>query len=76
MHISRSANIDVRAQDKIISDLIDTGVDGIAVAISQSEFLASHSIKKAIEHQIPVITYDADFDPQTLKNINTYDYHI
>ncbi|NRD73756.1 substrate-binding domain-containing protein [Shewanella sp. VB17] len=62
-----SANIDVRAQDKIISDLIDTGVDGIAVAISQSEFLASHSIKKAIEHQIPVITYDADFDPQTLK---------
>ncbi|WP_335695436.1 substrate-binding domain-containing protein [Shewanella psychrophila] len=62
-----SSNIDVRAQDKIISDLIEEGVDGIAVSVSQSEFLASHSIQKAIKRGIPIITYDADFDRETLN---------
>ncbi len=62
-----SSNIDVRRQDKIISDLIDEGVDGIAVAISQSEYLATHSIQKAISRGIPVITYDADFSPESLS---------
>ncbi|WP_076412751.1 substrate-binding domain-containing protein [Shewanella sp. UCD-KL12] len=61
-----SSNIDVRSQNRLISDLIDEGVDGIAVSVSQSEFLASHSIQKAIKRGIPVITYDADFDRETL----------
>ncbi len=61
-----SNNIDVRAQDRLISNLIDEGVDGIAVSVSQSEYLASHSIQKAIKRGIPVITYDADFDRETL----------
>jgi ribose transport system substrate-binding protein len=62
-----SKNIDVRSQDKIISELIDEGVDGIAVAVSQSKYLASHSIKKALDRGIPVIAYDADFDRKTLE---------
>ncbi|WP_041420008.1 substrate-binding domain-containing protein [Shewanella violacea] len=62
-----SSNIDVRVQDQIISELIDEGVDGIAVSITQSDFLASHSLQKAIKQGIPIITFDADFDHKTLK---------
>lgn len=60
-------NIDVRKQDRIIEQLIEEGVDGIAVAVSQSEFLASNSIHKAIKLGIPVITYDADFSKESLE---------
>jgi ribose transport system substrate-binding protein len=60
---------DVRIQDKIISQLIDQGVDGIAVAVSNSEFLARSSISKAIAAGIPIITFDSDFNLPT-KNHN------
>lgn len=56
----------VRVQDQIISQLIDEGVDGIAVAVTQSKFLAENSIQKARNAGIPIVTYDSDFDVQTL----------
>jgi len=56
---------DVRKQDKIISELIDQGIDGIAIAVSNSEFLARSSISKAIAAGIPVITFDSDFNTAT-----------
>jgi ribose transport system substrate-binding protein len=58
---------DVRMQDKIIEQLINEGVDGIAVAITESNFLARNSFQKAKNAGIPIITYDSDFDPQTLE---------
>ncbi len=57
----------VRVQDRIISQLIDQGVDGIAVAVTHSQYLAEHSIKKARAAGIPIVTYDSDFDSHTLK---------
>ncbi|MCL9780629.1 substrate-binding domain-containing protein [Vibrio sp. S4M6] len=60
-------SVDVRQQDKIISDLINEGVDGIAIAVSQSDFLASNSVQKALRQGIPVITYDADFSQESLN---------
>ena len=57
----------VRIQDKIIEQLIDEGIDGIAVAITQSKYLAENSLQKAKQAGIPVITYDSDFDDLTLK---------
>ncbi|MGF1743026.1 substrate-binding domain-containing protein [Vibrio profundum] len=62
-----SKNIDVRKQDQVIEKLINEGVDGLAIAVTQSEFLAINSVKKAIEQGIPVITYDADFSPRDLQ---------
>ena len=56
----------VRLQDKVIEQLIDQGIDGIAVAITQSKFLAENSLSKAKAAGIPVITYDSDFDAPTL----------
>lgn len=57
----------VRIQDQIISQLIDEGVDGIAVAVTQSKYLAEHSIKKARNAGVPIVTYDSDFNAQTLQ---------
>jgi len=59
---------DVRKQDAIIKELIDEGVDGIAVAVTQSDFLARSSMQQAKKAGIPIITYDSDFDRITLQN--------
>lgn len=62
----RSPNqADARQQDSIISQLVAEKVDGIAVAVTQSEFIAKHSIQKALKAGIPVITFDADFNLAT-----------
>ncbi|GGQ20459.1 substrate-binding domain-containing protein [Shewanella litoralis] len=61
--IYRGPNIsNVRMQDQVINQLIDEGIDGIAVAITQSKYLANNSLKRAKEVGIPIITYDSDFD--------------
>ena len=53
---------DVRLQDMIIRELIEQKVDAIAVAVTQSEFLAQHSFQLANKAGIPIITFDADFN--------------
>ncbi|WP_019613822.1 substrate-binding domain-containing protein [Psychromonas ossibalaenae] len=56
---------DVRIQDKMIEQLINDGIDGIAVAVTESGFLARNSMQKAIQSGTPVVTYDSDFDAPT-----------
>ncbi|MGK0373223.1 MAG: ribose transport system substrate-binding protein, partial [Glaciecola sp.] len=46
----------VRMQDQVINQLIDEGVDGIAVAVTQSKYLVNNSLKRAKEAGIPIIT--------------------
>ncbi|WP_237359597.1 substrate-binding domain-containing protein [Vibrio marisflavi] len=58
---------DIRTQDKIVKKLIADGVDGIAIAVGQSKFLAGNSLKQAKQAGIPIVTYDSDFDAATLK---------
>ncbi len=61
----------MRLQDKLIKELINEGVDGIAVAVTQAKYLAGSSILEARKAGIPIITYDSDFDAPTLqKNKN------
>jgi len=57
--------VDYKQQDKIIEQLIEQKVDGIAISVTQSTYLAKNSIKKAIKAGIPVVTFDADFDMAT-----------
>lgn len=52
----------VRLQDEVINQLIDEGIDGIAVAVTQSKYLFENSLKRAKEAGIPIVTYDSDFD--------------
>lgn len=58
----------VRVQNRIIEQLIDEGIDGIAVSVTQSKFLAENSLQKAKEAGIPVITYDSDVDISPQNN--------
>jgi ribose transport system substrate-binding protein len=62
---------DVRMQDKIIEQLINEGVDGIAVSVTESNFLARNSLQKARNAGIPIITYDSDFDAHTLEQYDS-----
>nr|WP_275974636.1 substrate-binding domain-containing protein [Shewanella algicola] len=60
----------VRMQDQVINQLIDEGVDGIAVAITQSKYLVKNSLKRAKELGVPIITYDSDFDASINEDPN------
>jgi ribose transport system substrate-binding protein len=57
-------------QDQVINQLIDEGVDGIAVAVTQSKYLVNNSLKRAKEAGIPIITYDSDFDASINEDPN------
>jgi len=57
--------VDYKQQDKIIEQLIAQKVDGIAISVTQSTYLAKNSMQKAIKAGIPVVTFDADFDIAT-----------
>ena len=47
MYISRTEISNVRLQDQVINQLIDEGIDGIAVAVTQSKYLVENSLKKS-----------------------------
>jgi len=59
------SKVDYKQQDKIIEQLIAQKVDGIAISVTQSSYLAKNSMQKAIKAGIPVVTFDADFDIAT-----------
>lgn len=61
----------VRMQDQVINQLIDEGIDGIAVAVTQSKYLVKNSLKRAKEAGIPVITYDSDIDVSINEDPNS-----
>jgi len=58
---------DTREQNDIVEELVREGVDGIAVAVIRSENLAGRGMQKAKAAGIPVISYDADFNTDTLN---------
>ncbi|OUR99914.1 hypothetical protein A9Q84_02470 [Halobacteriovorax marinus] len=53
-------------QEQAIKDLVSKKVDGIAIAIINSEF-TKRSIENYIPKHIPVVTIDADFSKEVLK---------
>tara|TARA_R110002167_G_scaffold163975_1_gene360858 strand:- start:403 stop:1395 length:993 start_codon:yes stop_codon:yes gene_type:complete len=61
----------VRMQDQVINQLIDEGIDGIAVAITQSNYLVKNSLKRAKEAGIPIITYDSDIEASINEDPNS-----
>lgn len=56
-----------RLQDNVIADVIDKGIDGLAVAVINSKFIETRSIAKAREAGIPIVTFDSDFSTTTLS---------
>ena len=58
---------DGKEQDKLIVELINSGVDGIAVAAINSKYLSENSLLLAKSKNIPIISFDSDLDAQTLS---------
>lgn len=68
---------DPRLQDEIIERLVEDGVDGIAIAVINSEFLEKRSMVKASEANIPIVAFDSDFSGETLlRNPGIRDAYI
>lgn len=50
-----------RQQDHILGEALEMGLDGIAVSVSNSRWLAEHSLQRV--GRTPLITFDADLEP-------------
>ncbi|MFT7559038.1 MAG: ribose transport system substrate-binding protein [Flavobacteriales bacterium] len=53
---------DVIEQDRLIRHVLNSGVDGIALSVIQSSYLAENSLQMAKEMGIPIITFDSDLN--------------
>ncbi len=58
---------DVQAQNALLEELIQSGIDGIAVSVLQPRFLAEHAFSLAKKYEIPVVTYDSGLDGATAR---------
>lgn len=56
-----SGSAHFRQQDRILGEALGMGLDGIAVSVTRSHWLAEHSLQRA--GQTPLITFDADLEP-------------
>ena len=55
---------DIRGQNIVVNDLLKKGIDGLLISVTDSEFLANHSLQSVKNKHIPVITFDSDLLPQ------------
>ncbi|WLQ13212.1 substrate-binding domain-containing protein [Hahella aquimaris] len=64
IHIGEVGPAHFRNQDRALLDAMERRIDGIAVSITNSEFLFASSLRAASERGIPVITFDSDLEKQ------------
>ncbi|WP_210396138.1 substrate-binding domain-containing protein [Motiliproteus sediminis] len=57
---------DFRAQDQLLQQLLNEQLDGVAISVVRSDYLATNAVAAARTRGIPVVTFDADFDEQDL----------
>jgi ribose transport system substrate-binding protein len=55
---------DIRSQALVVESLLDRNIDALLVAVTDSNFLASHVLTKFKQRNIPVIAFDSDFLPE------------
>ena len=51
---------DPRHQVKVVQKVVEEGIDGILISVTDSSFLAEHALQQVVEAGIPVITFDSD----------------
>ena len=54
----------IREQAKSTNELIDSGIDGILISITDSNYLVKNALTRAKSANIPVITFDSDLLPE------------
>jgi len=62
LHIGEKGPAHFRIQDKSIAEAINKGIDGLAVSVTNSEWLYKHALTTAVKKNIPLITFDSDLD--------------
>ncbi|OZG75406.1 hypothetical protein BTA51_03240 [Hahella sp. CCB-MM4] len=62
MHIGEPDHPHFRIQDSVISRVLEKPIQGIAVSVTNSEYLAQNSLREAYDKNIPVVTFDSDLD--------------
>ena len=73
---------DIRTQALIINDMVKSGIDGLLVATTDSDFLVNRALKELNEKNIPVITFDSDLNPKDSRyrlayvGTNNFDFGV
>ncbi|WP_431687343.1 substrate-binding domain-containing protein [Hahella sp. NBU794] len=62
IHIGEVGPAHFRTQDRVLLEAMDRRIDGIAVSVTNSEYLAASSLRAASERGIPIITFDSDLE--------------
>lgn len=65
-HYGGPDKADVRAQSQYINSLIKQGIDGVAVSVIDSNYLASEIFKNVKESNIPFISFNSGFEAEAL----------
>lgn len=63
---------DIRAQNIIVNELLEKGIDGLLISITDSDFLTNAALQTLKNKNIPVITFDSDLLPQHQQYRLTY----
>lgn len=69
LHVGPAGAAHFRAQDRAIRQLLTREVDGIALSVTNGEYLARKSLRQVADLDIPLITFDSDMpaDFQSLR---------
>jgi ribose transport system substrate-binding protein len=55
---------DIREQAIVVNKVIDSGVDGLLISTTDSNYLVKNALTRAEAKSIPVITFDSDLLPE------------
>lgn len=64
LHVGAPGASHYRTQDEVINKVLTRKIDGLAVSITNSDWLAHRSLRKAVAQNIPLITFDSDLESE------------
>lgn len=67
-----SHKADFRQQDALVNRLLDEGIDGLAIAVINSEYLMENSLSRAKQMGVSVVTFDADLTGDNPQQVLSY----
>lgn len=72
----------IRAQVDVVNRILEAGIDGILISVTDSSYLAERALQRARAKKVPVITFDSDLLPAdqhyrlAYVGTNNFDYGV
>lgn len=72
----------IRGQVEVVNRILDSGIDGLLISVTDSSYLAEQTLQRARAENIPVITFDSDLLPAdqhfrlAYVGTNNFDYGV